>query len=177
MINRIQLLTNTFSFLEWNKMYLFNNINTICMNIIFNKEVFVKHEKAPTAPRFEGVLTISCMPIFWKIQDFWHFCQLLVAETVKRHINRPRPFIWAYSQVSTTIRYTDTAWKAYVSKNRWVWAFWPISAIFGGWIWSKVSKGTSTGQDLSYEPIPRCLRPSVTEKLPGTAYVSKTRCI
>ena len=65
--------------------------------------------------------------------------------------------------------------KAYVSKSRCFWTFWPISAIFGGRIWLKVSKGTSTGQDLSYEPIPKCLRPSVTEKQPGKAYVSKSR--
>ena len=32
-----------------------------------NKEVFVKHKKVPTAPRFEGVLPISYMPMFWKI--------------------------------------------------------------------------------------------------------------
>ena len=32
-------------------LYTFHNNN--------NKEVFVKHEKAPTAPRFEGVLTIQ----------------------------------------------------------------------------------------------------------------------
>ena len=38
-----------------------------------NKEVFVKHEKAPTAPRFEGVMTISYMPMFWKITAFGHF--------------------------------------------------------------------------------------------------------
>ena len=38
-----------------------------------NKEVFVKHEKAPTAPRFEGVLTISYMPVFWKFKAFGQF--------------------------------------------------------------------------------------------------------
>ena len=32
---------------------------------------------------------------------------------------------------------------------------------------AKMSKGTSSGQDLSYEPIPRSLRPSVTKKQPG----------
>ena len=37
----------------------------------FNKEVYVKHEKAPTAPRFEGVSTISYMPMFLKIKHFW----------------------------------------------------------------------------------------------------------
>ena len=34
----------------------------------------MKHEKAPTAPRFEGVLTISYMPMFfWKIKAFGQF--------------------------------------------------------------------------------------------------------
>ena len=39
----------------------------------------------------------------------------------------------------------------------------------------KMSKGTSTGHDLSYEPIPRSLRPFVLKKQPGKAYVSKNR--
>ena len=42
-------------------------------NLKFNKEVFVKHEKAPTAPRFQGVLTISYMPTFRKTAVFGHF--------------------------------------------------------------------------------------------------------
>ena len=45
-----------------------------------NKEVFVKHEKAPTAPRFQGVFTNSNMPMFRKqplflviLANFGHF--------------------------------------------------------------------------------------------------------
>ena len=34
------------------------------------------------------------------------------------------------------------------------WTFWPNSAISGDRNWPKLSKGTSTNQDLSYEPIP-----------------------
>ena len=56
--------------------------------------------------------------MFWKkplfldiLAKFGHFRCLSLAKTAKRHIYRPRPFIWAYSQVSTTIRYKDTAWK------------------------------------------------------------------
>ena len=45
------------------------------------------------------------------LANFGHFRWPNLAKTVKRHIYRPRPFIWAYSQVSTTIRYKDTAWK------------------------------------------------------------------
>ena len=40
-----------------------------------------------------------------------HFRWPNLAESVKRHIYILRPFIWAYSQDSTTIRYKDTAWK------------------------------------------------------------------
>ena len=58
-----------------------------------NKEVFVKHEQAPTASRFEGVLTISCMPMFWKSKLLGIFGQLPVAETVERHIYISRLFI------------------------------------------------------------------------------------
>ena len=122
-----------------------------------NKEVFVKHEKAPTAPRFQGVFTKFYMPMFRKTAVFGQFGQFRpfpVVESgkknVKRHINRPSPFIWAYSQVSMTIRYKATAWKAHItwkthiSKTRWFRTFWPISAISGGRTWPKLSKGTST---------------------------------
>ena len=55
------------------------------------------------------------------------------------------------------------------------WTFWPNSAISGGRIWPKLSKATSTGQGLSFEPIPRSLRPSVAKKQPGKAQVPKNR--
>ena len=48
-------------------------------------------------PWFQGEFSLLYMPVFPK--------------TVTRHIYRPRPFIWAYSQVSTTIRYKEKAWK------------------------------------------------------------------
>ena len=77
-----------------------------------NKEVFVKHEKAPTASRLERVKWISRIcPCFGKSQLLGIFGQLPVAESVKRNIFTPRPFIWTYSHVSTTIRYRGTAWK------------------------------------------------------------------
>ena len=131
----------------------------------------MKHEKAPTAPRFEGVLTISYMPMFWKIQDigpFWptsggRNCQKAHPHTKTFHLNL---FTCLYDH--RLQRYSP---ERLFSKNRCFWTFWPISAIFGGRIWLKLSKGTSTGQDLSYELIPRSLRPFVTEKQPGKAYV------
>ena len=55
--------------------------------------------------------------------------------------------------------------------------FLDILANFGHFQWSNLAKnvkGTSTGHHLSYEPIPRSLRPSVTKKQPGKAHVSKT---
>ena len=51
-----------------------------------NKEVCVKHEKAPTASRLEVVLTISFMPMFWKSKLLGIFGHRKLAETVKRHI-------------------------------------------------------------------------------------------
>ena len=69
------------------------------MKQFVNKEVFVKHEKAPTAPRFLGVFTISYMPMFRKtavyrlfLANFGHFQWTNLAKTVKRHLYRPIPF-------------------------------------------------------------------------------------
>ena len=62
----------------------------------------------------ETACKTSCFekPLFLDIlAKFGKFQWSILAKTVKRHIYRPRPFIWAYSQVSTTIRYKDTAWK------------------------------------------------------------------
>ena len=70
-----------------------------------NKEVFVKHEKAPTAPRFEGGIDYLVYARVLEIQSFW--------------------------------------------------------TILANLRWPQLSKGTSIRQDLSYEPIPRSLRPSV----------------
>ena len=55
----------------------------------------MKHEKAPTAPRFEGVMTISYIPMFWKITAFGHFwptsgsrkCQKTHLHTKTIHLN------------------------------------------------------------------------------------------
>ena len=101
------------------------------------------------------------------LAKFCHFRRSILAKIVKKaHLldYRPRPFIWAYSQVFTTIRYKETAWKSSFFEKPLFWTFWPKSAIFSGQFWPKLSKSTSTGQGLSYEPIPRSLRPSVTKK-------------
>ena len=75
-----------------------------------NKEVFVKHEKAPNAtppPDSKGVFTKFYMPMFRKTAVFGQFGQ-----------------------------------------------FRPFPVVESG---KKMSKDTSTGHHLSYEPIPRCL--------------------
>ena len=199
----------------------------------------MKHEKAPTTPRFQGALTISYMPFFMKNQSFrgilakfghfrwlnlakpvkrhiykpkpfiWAYSQVsttircretawkgscfekpqildilakfghfrwpILAETFKRHISRPRPFIWVYSKVSTTIRCKETAWKSSCFEKRKFWTFWSNSAISGGKLWPKLSKGTSTGQDLSYEPIPWSLRSFVAKIQPGKESMTDRR--
>ena len=53
--------------------------------------------------------------------------------------------------------------------------FLDILANFGHFRWPKLSKGTSTGQDLSYELIPRSLRPSVTKIQPGKESMTNRR--
>ena len=58
-----------------------------------NKEVFVKHEQAPTAPKLEGVWFLQISNIFSiKTAIFGQFYNLFLTELVKRHIYGPRPF-------------------------------------------------------------------------------------
>ena len=70
----------------------------------------------PTPDSKEYWLSRIC-PCFGKskflgiLAKFGHYRWPNLAKTVKRHIYSPRPFIWSYSQVSTTIRYKETAWK------------------------------------------------------------------
>ena len=55
------------------------------------------------------------MQMFKKTMFFLHFGHFrgrTWAKTVKRHIYRPRPFIWAHSYVSMSICYKETAWKS-----------------------------------------------------------------
>ena len=78
-------------------------------NCINHKEVFVNHEQAPTAPKLEGVwVFVDLKYISYENRYFWPIWQLpagcFLTEMVKRHIYGPRPFIWAYNQVSRTFR-------------------------------------------------------------------------
>ena len=62
-----------------------------------NKEVFVKHEQAPTAPKLEGYEFLQILNIFFmKIAIFGHFYSFrsdFLTEMAKRHIYGPIPFI------------------------------------------------------------------------------------
>ena len=77
-------------------------------------------------------------PLFSDIlANFGHFRWPNLAETVKRQIYRPRPFIWTYSQVSTTTSYKDTAWKSSCFKKP---LFSAILAKFGHFRWPNLAK-------------------------------------
>ena len=65
--------------------------------------------------------------------------------------------------------------QAQVLENRYFGLFWPIWQLPVGWFWSKWSKGTSTDQDLSSEPITKSLWPSVQKCWPVQAQVLKDR--
>ena len=51
-----------------------------------------------------------------------------------------------------------------------------FGAFSANFRWPKVLKGTSTHQNLSFEPVHMSWRPYVTKKRPGKAYISKNRC-
>ena len=58
-------------------------------------------------------------------------------ETTKRHIYTPRPLIWAYSQVSTTIRFKETDWKSSCSE---IPLFLDILAELGHFRWPNLAE-------------------------------------
>ena len=106
-------------------------------NILYNqylfikdKEVFVKHEQAPTAPKLEGVwVFVDLKYISYENRYFWSIWQLPVGcfltEMVEKHIYGPRPLIWAYNQVSETFR---SKVLAHTSSSLWKPRFWAILA-------------------------------------------------
>ena len=64
----------------------------------------MKHEQAPTAPKLEGVwVFVDLKYISYENRYFGQFDNFR-SEMVKKHIFGPRPFIWAYNQVSMTFR-------------------------------------------------------------------------
>ena len=113
--------------------------------------------KRPQPPRSEGPLTFFGYPH----PNFGHFSPIRHLKLVERFIYTPRPFIWAYKQVSMTLRSKVLARTgSYILKNRCLWTFWPYSANFRWQIWSKLSKSTPS-QDLIFEPITKSLSPFV----------------
>ena len=134
----------------------------------------MKHVKAPIRRGYWLSRIGQCYgkPQLWGI--FGHFP---VAESAKRHIYTPGPFICAHSHVYTTIRYkARQPGKPHASRNR---CFFYIFAEIGHFRWfflvKIVRKGTSTRQILLNEPICRSLRPFVTKKQPKKVQVSKNR--
>ena len=84
----------------------------------------MKHEKAPTTPRFEGVLTISYMPMFWKIKAFGHFWP----SPVGRKFPNAHPHINTFHLNLFTCLFDHPLQKkqsreAHVSKIRCFWTF------------------------------------------------------
>ena len=71
-------------------MDLFNQIH-------IDKEVFMKHEQAPTAPKLEGVWFLQILNIFSMktaiLANLTTTGRVFLTEMVKRHIYGPRPFI------------------------------------------------------------------------------------
>ena len=166
----------------------------------------MKHEKAPTTPRFEGGIGYPLYLCFGKSQIIafstnfrWpkvshlkahlhtttfylnlficlydhplqrNSLKTLMTTAASGQLGRNRPFSVADSVQNCQKAHPHTktfhmslfsGLYYYVSKNRCFWTIWPNSANSGGRFWPK---GTSTRQDLSYEPIPRSLRPSVTK--------------
>ena len=106
-------------------------------------------------------------PTFRKTTIFGHFGLIRlfpVTESAKLSKGTSTGQDLSYEPIPRSLRPSVTKkqpGKAYVSKNRYFWTFWPNSAISGGRIWAKLSKGTFTGQELSYEPTPRTLRPFI----------------
>ena len=93
--------------------------------------------------------------------------RIFFTEIVKRPIYGPRPFIWAYNQVSVTFRSKALAHtSSSLEKTCYFGLFWPIWPLPVRCFWPKLSKGTSTDQWLSFEPITKSLWPFVQKFLP-----------
>ena len=74
-----------------------------------NKEVFVKHEQAPATPKLEGLWFFCRFQIYFLrkplfLANVTTSVLVSLTEMAKRHFYGPRPFIWAYYQVSMTFR-------------------------------------------------------------------------
>ena len=136
------------------------------LHCVINKEVFVKHEKAPTAIKLEGVwYFVDLRYILYKkplyLANLTTTGRVFLTEMVKRHIYGPRLLIWAYNHVYMTFRSQVLARTSSSLENPLFWVILANLTTSGRVFCPKWSKGTSTDQDLSFEPITKSLRPRV----------------
>ena len=150
---RSKILTGTKKSITDNRLALAVRIFAKC-EFILDKEVFVKHEKAPTAPHSRGHLLS-------------HLCPKAHLQVKPFHMSL-FPGFYDHPLQRNSLE-NSCLEKPLISDNL------AISAISGGRTWPKLSKGTPTGQDLSYEPIPKSLRPSVTKIQPGKESMTDRR--
>ena len=128
----------------------------------------MKHEKAPTAPPPDSKGYWFVYAHVMENQRFLAFLANFRWPKLSKDTSTRRDL--SYEHICRSLRPSVTKNQpgiSHVLKNRCFWTIWPNSAISGGQIWPKRSKGTSTRHYLSYEPIPRSLRPSVTNIQPG----------
>ena len=119
-----------------------------------NKEVFVKHEKAPT----EWILTISQMPMFGKSQPLGIIGHFSVTEYQKAHLHTKTIHLIIFPGLYNHPLQRYSVEKFIIEKKRCYLDSLANSAISGGRTWPKLSKCPFTGQYLSFGPIPRSLR-------------------
>ena len=122
----------------------------------------MKHEKAPTARRFEGVLTISYMPMFWKITAFGHLLPTYGSRKCQKAHLQAKTF-----HMSLLPGLYDHPLQRYSLEK----SMFRKTAIFGhsGQIWPfPVVEYRQNCQNAHLQVktfhIPRSLRPSVTKK-------------
>ena len=144
---------------------------------LFHKEVFVKHEKAPTAPDSKGYWLCRICPCFGKSKLLGFLANIRWPKLSKGTSTRQDI---SYDMSLFAGRYDHPLQRNSLEKFmfRKKLLFLDILAKLAysaGRIWPKLTKGTSTRQDHSYDPIPRSLRPSVTKNQPGKAHVTKNR--
>ena len=134
--------------------------------LISNKEVFLKHEQAPTAPQTRrGMVFANFKYIFYENRYFWQIWQLPVGcfwpkWSKGTSTDQDLSFEPITKSLCPSVQKFQPV-QAQVLTNRYFGLFWPVWPLPVGCFWPKWSKGTSTDQDLSFEPITKSLWPSV----------------
>ena len=131
-----------------------------------NKEVFVKHEQAPTAPKLEGVWVFVDLNIFSMKTDifgrFDHFRSGVFWPKWSKGTSTEQDL--SFEPITKSLCPSVQKFypvQAQILENRYIGLFWLIWPLPVGCFWPKWSKGTSTDQTLSFEPITKSLWPSV----------------